>query len=391
MPFNKKTHSTIAIGTLLRASLFAILSIFNHTVSAQDAKIEIKIGHAAPLSGPISHLGKDNENGAKMAIEELNSKGIFIAGKKVIFKLVTEDDAADPGRSTIVAQKLVEAKVKGVVGHLNSGTSIPASKFYNDAGIPQISPSSTAPRYTQQGYKTAFRVLANDAQLGNTLGQYAVLINKSKKIAVIDDRTTYGQGVAEEFIKGVKNNSPHAEIVSHQSTNDKATEFGTILSNIKSQNPDLIFFGGMDAVAGPLLRQMKQLGINTMLMGGDAICSSALPALAGNSIADGQVVCAEASGLEDAMKTFKARYKARFGTDVQIWAPNAYDAVMTLADAMIQAKSAEPEKYLPVLARIRHKGITGMIEFDNKGDLKSGILTLYTYQGGKRVPRLRNE
>lgn len=391
MPFNKKINVNISACAFLHASLFAILSTFSNIADAQDAKIEIKIGHAAPLSGPIAHLGKDNENGARMAIEELNSKGISIAGKKVVFKLVTEDDAADPGRSAAVAQKLVDAKVKGVVGHLNSGTSIPASKIYNDAGIPQISPSSTAPRYTQQGYKTAFRVLANDAQLGNTLGQYAVLINKSKKIAVVDDRTTYGQGVADEFIKGVKNNSPHAEVISHQYTNDKATEFSAILNNIKTQNPDLIFFGGMDAVAGPLLRQMKQLGINTMLMGGDAICSSSLPTLAGNSIADGQVVCAEASGLEDAMKTFKARYKSRFGTDVQIWAPNAYDAVMTLADAMVQAKSSEPEKYLPVLAKIKHKGVTGMIEFDNKGDLKSGILTLYTYQAGKRVPRLRNE
>ena len=276
-----------------------------------------------------------------------------------------------------------------MIGHLNSGTTIPASKIYYEAGIPQISPSATNPKYTQQGFKTAFRVVANDGQLGGTLGRYAVQILKAKKVAVIDDRTAYGQGVAEEFVKGAKGKSSGVEVVSNQFTTDKATDFNAILTSIKSKNPDVVFFGGMDAVAGPMLRQMKQLGINAKFMGGDGICSEALATLAGDGMADGQVVCAEAGGVEEAQKKgmddFKAAYKKKFGIDVQIYAPYVYDSVMTMVDAMQKAGSADPVKYAPVLSKIQHKGVTGNIAFDDKGDIKDGTLTLYTYKAGKRV------
>ena len=364
----------------------AIAFAFAGAASAQEQVV--KIGHVGPISGSIAHLGKDNENGAKMAIDELNAKGVTIGGKKIKFELLAEDDAADPKQGTAAAQKLVDAKVNGVIGHLHSGTTIPASKIYHDAGIPQISPSATNPKYTQQGFKTAFRVVANDGELGGTLGRYAVQINKAKKVAVIDDRTAYGQGVAEEFIKGAKSKAAGVEIVAQEFTNDKATDFNAILTKIKAKNPDVVFFGGMDAVAGPMLRQMKQLGINAKFMGGDGICSEALATLAGDAMADGQVVCAEAGGVEESQKKgmdeFRAAYKKKFGTDVQIYAPYVYDAVMTMVDAMTKAGSAEPAKYLPVLAKIKHKGVTGNIEFDAKGDIKEGTLTLYTYKGGKR-------
>jgi branched-chain amino acid transport system substrate-binding protein len=364
----------------------ALAFAFAGAASAQEQVV--KIGHVGPISGAIAHLGKDNENGARMAIEELNAKGMTIGGKKVKFELLTEDDAADPKQATAAAQKLVDAKVNGVVGHLNSGTTIPASKIYYDAGIPQISPSATNPKYTQQGFNTAFRVVANDGQLGGTLGRYAVQINHAKKIAVIDDRTAYGQGVAEEFIKGVKSKGGAAEIVARQYTNDKATDFNAILTAIKAKNPDTVFFGGMDAVAGPMLRQMKALGINAKFMGGDGICSEALAKLAGDAMADGQVVCAEAGGVEEnqkkGMEDFRAAFKKKFGVDVQIYAPYVYDAVMTMADAMQKAGSAATGKYLPVLAKIHHQGVTGMIAFDKKGDIKDGTLTLYTYKDGKR-------
>jgi branched-chain amino acid transport system substrate-binding protein len=355
------------------------------TAGAED--LIVKIGNVAPISGNQAHLGKDFENGSRMAIDELNAKGITIGGKKAKFELLAEDDAADPKQGTAAAQKLVDAKVNGVIGHLNSGTTIPASKIYNEAGIPQISPSATNPKYTQQGFKTAFRVVANDAQLGSTLGRYATQTLKGKNIAVTDDRTAYGQGVADEFTKGTKGGA--ATIVSQQYTNDKATDFNAILTSIKSKNPDIVFFGGMDSVAGPMLRQMKQLGINAKLMGGDGICTESLATLAGDSMADGQVVCAEAGGVEDAQKkgldNFKASFKKKFNVDVQLYAPYAYDAVMTMVDAMVKAGSAEPAKYLPALANIHHKGVTGNIVFDAKGDIKDGTLTLYTYKGGKRV------
>ena len=353
-------------------------------VSAQEV---VKIGHVGPTSGGIAHLGKDNENGARMAIDELNAKGVSIGGKKVKFELLAEDDGGDPKQGTAAAQKLVDSKVSGVVGHLNSGTSIPASKIYSDAGIPQISPSATNPKFTRQGFKTTFRVVADDVHLGGTLGRYAAKELKGKSIAVIDDRTAYGQGVADEFEKGVK--GAGGKTVAREFTNDKATDFTAILTNLKAKKPDIVFFGGMDAVAGPMIRQMKQLGIKAKFMGGDGICSGELPKLSGGAMDDGQVVCAEAGGVEGeqkkGMEDFKARFKTKFNADVQIYAPYVYDALNVMVAAMEKAGSSDPAKYLPVLAKTAgYKGVTGNISFDEKGDVKNGALTMFTYKGGNR-------
>jgi branched-chain amino acid transport system substrate-binding protein len=354
--------------------------------AAPAAPTTIKIGHVGPISGSIAHLGKDNENGARMAIDDLNAKGLTIQGVKVKFELLAEDDAADPKQGTAAAQKLVDAKVHGVIGHLNSGTSIPASKIYSDAGIPQISPSATNPKFTRQGYATTFRVVADDVHLGGTLGKYAVTELKGKSIAVIDDRTAYGQGVADEFEKGVT--AAGGSVVGREFTSDKATDFTGILTSLKAKKPDVVFFGGMDAVAGPMMRQMKQLGINAKFMGGDGICTGELPKLAAGAMRDSQVVCAEAGGIDEAgkpaMEKFKTDFKAKFNADVQIYAPYVYDAVMTMVAAMQKADSADPKKYLPALKAIEYQGVTGKIAFDEKGDIKNGALTLYTYKGGKK-------
>ncbi len=371
--------------TYFKLTVLASLVAASSLSLAQDQVV--KIGHVGPISGAIAHLGKDNENGARLAIEELNAKGVTIGGKKIKFELVAEDDAADPKQGTAAAQKLVDAKISGIIGHLNSGTTIPASKIYNDAGIPQISPSATNPKYTRQGYKTAFRVVADDVHLGGTLGRYAVKDLKGKAIAVIDDRTAYGQGVAEEFEKAVK--AAGGTLVGHEFTNDKATDFMPILTTLKAKKPDIIFFGGMDAVGGPMLKQMKSLGINAKFMGGDGICTTELVKLAGDAMADGQVICAEAGGVDGALKKgmdeFGAKYKKRFNDDVKLYAPYVYDAVNVMVDAMQRAKSSDPAKYLPELAKTPgYKGVTGTIAFDAKGDIKNGALTLYTYKGGKR-------
>ena len=351
-----------------------------------QAQTVIKIGHVSPLTGNQAHLGKDNENGARLAIDDLNEKKLKIGGQDVKFELLPEDDAADPKQGTAVAQKLVDAKVAGVIGHLNSGTTIPASKIYSEAGIPQISPSATNPKYTLQGYKTAFRVVANDGQLGGTLGRYAVKELKGKAIAIIDDRTAYGQGVADEFEKSVK--AAGGKLVGREFTNDKATDFAAILTKLKAGKPDVVFFGGMDAVAGPMLRQMKQLGVKAKFMGGDGICTAELAKLAGDSMGDDQVVCAEAGGVtakqEKGLEDFKARFKQKFNAEVQIYAPYVYDATMVMAAAMQKANSADPGKYLPELAKISYSGVTGTIAFDAKGDIKDGTLTLFTYKKGQR-------
>ena len=362
----------------------AIALAFAGSVAAQD--MVVKIGHVAPVSGEISHLGKDNENGAKMAIEELNAKGIVIGGKKVKFELLAEDDAADPKQGTAVAQKLVDAKVNGVIGHLNSGTTVPASKIYDKAGIVQISPSATLLEYTHQGFKGAFRVVANDGQLGGTMGRYAVEVKGAKKIAVIDDKTAYGEGVAKQFILGAK--SKGAVIVDQQHTTKTSTDFNAILTSIRSKKPDLIFLGGFDSIGGPMLRQMKALGMDVKFMGGDALCTTKLIELAADALGEEKVTCAEAGGILPAQKKARddwdAAYKKKFNLDVQIYAPYVYDAVMVMAQAMKDANSAEPAKYLPFLKKIQYKGITGDIAFDQFGDIKNGSLTIYTYKGGKK-------
>jgi len=366
-------------GLLLVALSFAGLA------SAQEV---VKIGHSGDLSGPVSYFGKDSENGARMAIEALNARGATIAGKKVKWTLVGEDDASDPKQGAAVAQKLVDAKVNGVVGHEGSGTTIPASRIYNDAGIPQISPSATSTLYTHQGFATAFRVVANDAQLGRALGRYAVKSMAAKRIAVIDDRTAYGQGLATEFANGLRQQG--GSVVAKEYTDYRATDFSAILTRVRASNPDLVFFGGMNAVAGPMLRQMKQLGIKARMMGGDGICSDEIFKLSGGTMTDGQVVCAEAGGVEDAGKAalddFRAAYRKRFGIDVQIIAPYSYDAVMMIATAMNKAGSSSPAKYLPELAKLQYKGVTGNIAFDQHGDIRDGVITLYTFKGGHRMP-----
>jgi branched-chain amino acid transport system substrate-binding protein len=371
--------------THFKLTLVASMVALSGLAMAQEQVV--KIGHVAPISGAIAHLGKDNENGARLAVEELNAKGISIGGKKIKFELLAEDDAADPKQGTAAAQKLVDAKVSGVVGHLNSGTTIPASKIYSDAGIPQVSPSATNTKYTRQGFKTAFRVVADDGHLGGALGRYAVKDLKGKSIAVIDDRTAYGQGVAEEFEKAVKAAGGH--LVGHEFTTDKATDFMPILTTLKAKKPDIVFFGGMDAVGGPMLKQMKSLGISAKFMGGDGICTTELVKLAGDAMADGQVICAEAGGMDGALKKgmdeFGVKYKKRFNDDVNLYAPYVYDAVNLMVDAMQRAKSTDPSKYLVELSKTSgYKGVTGVIAFDEKGDLKNGALTLYTYKAGKR-------
>jgi branched-chain amino acid transport system substrate-binding protein len=356
--------------------------------AAATQEVLVKIGHAAPLTGNQAHLGRENENGARMAIADLNQQKLKIGGQEAKFQLISEDDGADPRRGTFAAQKLVDAKVAGVVGHMNSGTTIPASRIYFEAGIPQISPSATNPRYTTQGHKTAFRLIANDTQLGAILGRYAVIGLRGKAIAIIDDRTAYGQGIADAFEKSVI--AAGGKLIGREYTNDRATDFTSILTTLsqKWSKPDIVFFGGMDTVAGPIIRQMNQFGINAKFLGGDGICTNELAKLSGDAMGDDQVVCAEAGGVtatqEKRLDDFKARFLQKYNSQVQIYAPYVYDAMMVMAAAMQKANSTDPAKYLPELAKISYNGVTGTIEFDAKGDLRDGYATVFSYRNGQR-------
>ena len=364
----------------------ASVALLAGAASAQD--MVVKIGHVGPVSGAQAHYGKDNENGARMAIEDLNAKGVTIGGKKVKLELVAEDDAADPKQGTAAAQKLCDAKVAGVVGHLNSGTTIPASAVYNQCGIPHITPSATNPKLTQQGFKTTFRLLANDNALGAGLALHAANNLKLKKVAIIDDRTAYGQGVAEVFAATAK--SKGIQIVDQQYTTDKATDFMAILTAIKSKNPDGVFFGGMDPQAGPMLRQMEQLGLsNVKYFGGDGICTDKLIELSGGAKTLGNVVCAEGGSSLAKMPggtKWKERYDAKYPKQFQVYSPYVYDATHVLVQAMVEAGSIDPKVYLPKLAAINYKGVTANIAFEKDGELKNPAMTLYQYKDGKKVP-----
>src|SRR5512143_3563386 len=336
---------------------------------------------ASPLTGPQAHLGKDSENGARLALDEINAAGLTLGGKKVVLELKSEDDAADPKTATTVAQKLVDEGVVGVIGHLNSGATIPASKIYADNGIPQISPSATAVAYTASGFKTAFRVMTNDAQQGGVLGRYAVTKLGAKKIAIIDDRTAYGQGLADEVEKAAK--AAGAEVVAREYTSDRATDFMAILTSIKGKSPDLVFFGGMDPQGAPMIKQMKQLGMTAKFLGGDGVQTPKLIELAG---ADAEGALASNPGLPlDAMPggaAFKAKFEAKYGK-IQNYSPYAYDAMHVLIDAMKRAGSSDPAKYLAELPKTNYQGVTGRIRFAAKGDLAGGAVTLYQVKDGK--------
>ena len=369
----------------LKLTVLAAVAAVAGTAVAQDVQV-VKIGHVAPLSGAQAHYGKDNENGVRMAIEDLNAQGITIAGKKVRFEIVAEVDAADPKQGTAAAQKLCDAKVAGVVGHLNSGTTIPASKVYNDCGIPHVTGAATNPNLTKPGYKTTYRIIANDNALGAGLALYAADALKLKKIAIIDDRTAYGQGVADVFKKIAA--SKGIQIVDEQFTTDKATDFMAILTAIKSKGPDGIFFGGMDPQAGPMLRQMEQLGLsNVKYFGGDGICTSEIAKLSGGAKTLDNVVCAEGGASLAKMPggtAWKAKYDAKYPAQFQVYSPYTYDATFVLVDAMKRAGSTDPKVYTAKLGETSFKGVTSTISFESNGELKNPAMTLYVYKDGKK-------
>src|SRR5262245_33292502 len=300
--------------------------------AAPAAGLEVKIGHVGPLTGGIAHLGKDNENGARLAIDEANAAGIKIDGKAVKFTLVAEDDQADPKVGTTVAQKLVDAKVAGVVGHLNSGTSIPASPIYSQAGIPVISGSATNPKLTEQGFKTQFRVVGRDDQQGPAVASFLAANNKPKVVAVIDDATAYGEGIANEVEKTLK--AAGIKTLPREKGTDKTTDWKAILTKLRGRNPDAVFYGGMDATGGPLMKQARELGIKSVFAFGDGACTEEMAKLAGTA-AEG-LICSQAGiPVAAADKRFLEAYKKKFNADPILYSPFTYDAANLLIQAMV--------------------------------------------------------
>ena len=348
--------------------------------AAAEAQV-VNIGFAAPLTGPQAHYGEEYKNGVTLAIEDANAENPTIDGKPVKFQLQAEDDQADPKTATQVAQKFVDAKINGIIGHFNSGTAIPASKIYHDAGVPMIA-MATAPQFTQQGFNTTFCSMTSDTQQGAVMGKFVVEKLGAKKIAIIDDRTAYGQGLADEFEKSVK--AAGGEIIKREFTNDKATDFTAILTTIKGAGPDIIFYGGADAQSAPMAKQLKRLGITAPLVSGEMTKTPTFLKLAGAE-SEGTIASLAGLPLEQMPKgnDYATRYKARFNQDVATYSPYGYDATRIMIEAMKKANSADPAKYLPELAKTEYAGVTAAsISYDEKGDLKNGTVTVYKVEGG---------
>lgn len=343
----------------------------------------VKIGHAAPLTGAIAHLGKDNENGVRLAIDEANAKGLTIGGEKIVFEMISEDDEGKENKGPIIAQKFVDAKVAGVVGHLNSGVTIPASAVYNQAGIPMISGSATNPKYTEQGFKIAFRTVGRDDQQGPAIASYLKAEFHPKSVAVIDDATAYGEGLANEVEKTLK--ASGIEVLPREKGTQETRDWKAILTKLKGKGPDAIFYGGMDSGAGPLLRQGRELGIKAVFAFGDGACTEKMKELAGD--ASEGMICSQAGiPVQAASKAFLEAFKKKFNADPLIYAPFTYDAANLLIAAMQAADSVDPAKYLPELAKIKYEGASGHIEFDEKGDRKDAEMTIFTMKAGVITP-----
>jgi branched-chain amino acid transport system substrate-binding protein len=367
-------------------ALAAAILVSLGATSPVQADETILIGLAGPLTGPSARIGKDLENGAQLAIADANAQKPTLQGKPVTFKLLSEDDQSDPRTAVAVAQRLVDEGVAGVVGHWNTGTSIPAARIYHDAGIAQVAPVATGHGYTQQGFDTSFRVMGHDDDGGHYAGDYAVKVLKAKRIAVIDDRTAFGQGLADEFIKSLA--AQGLQPVAREYVDDKTVDFSAVLTTVRSKNADLIFFGGVDSQAAPLARRIKQLGMNTQLMGAGGFVSQTFLTLAQK---EGEGVVALEPGLPleqmPGGKAFEQAYSDRYKTHIELHAPFAYDATRVLIAAIEQAGSADPADYLPKLRAIHYQGVTGTIAFDAQGNLQQPSFTLYRVVDGKWQPQ----
>jgi branched-chain amino acid transport system substrate-binding protein len=371
--------------------VFLVLSLAAGLAQAADP-ITVQIGYAGPTSGPQAAIGQDAANAVRMAVGELNHRNLSIGGAPVTWKALIEDDQGDPKQATSVAQRFVDSRVNGVVGHLNSGCTYPASRIYERGGIPDITPSSTDPKIAKQGFKTFFRIIANDTALGAALAKHARNVLKAQKVAVIDDRTAYGQGLADEF--ALRARALGMQVVDREYTTDKATDFSAILTKIRGSTPDVIFFGGVYPQGGPMLRQIERLGLKTHFMGGDAICVPSLATLAGEAV--DMTICAEGGSPLAQMPggpAWKARYDAAFGSAAyQIFSPYAYDATMVLAQAMLKAQSVDPAKYTASIRDIDYDGVTKQhIRFLADGNLAAPGVTLSGFEHGvKKVISVEN-
>jgi ABC-type branched-subunit amino acid transport system substrate-binding protein len=370
----------------ITAPLALVASLMTLGASATAQEQVVRIGVSGPLSGANAFAGKDNENGVRLAVEELNAQKLKVGGRSVRFELMSEDDQGDPKAGVNVAQKFADAGVKFVLGPYNSGVAIPASRVYNDAGI-LMSTVGTNPKITQSRYPNVFRIVASDNQVGGSMAAYAAKELKIKTVGVIDDRTAFGQGIADEFTKQAR--ASGLTVAGREFTNDKASDFASILTAFRAKKVDAIFFGGYAPQAAPMARQMKQLGLaNVRLLGGDTLCSPEMAKLGGDAVG-ANVLCAQAGAMLDKQPGgpgFKARYKQRFQRDPDVYAPAFYDQTMFIAQAMKNANTVDAPAVSKALHTMSWQGVAGTYGYDAGGNLKKTAVTVYTFKGGALAP-----
>jgi ABC-type branched-subunit amino acid transport system substrate-binding protein len=358
----KRQAKLIPLSCLLACAAFAS--------QAQAQEQVVKIGHSGPLSGPNAFAGKDNENGVRLAIEELNAKKMVVGGKTLKFELSSEDDQCDPKSGVAVAQKFVDDNIKYVMGPYCSGVAIPASRVYSQGNV-LLSTVGTNPKVTDSGYKNLYRIIASDNQIGASMAVYAAKVLKVSKVGVIDDRTAFGQGLAEEFSKEAGKQG--LTVVGREFTTDKAIDFNAILTSFKAKQPQAIFFGGYAPQGAPMTRQLKQLGMtDTKLLGGDTLCSPAMGKLGGDAVND-TVYCAQGGSMVE-------KFKKRFNADADAYAASYYDQVMFIAESMKKANSIDPEKVGAELYKGSYKGVAATYAYDEKGNLKQAPITVFTFK-----------
>ncbi len=342
---------------------------------------DILVGLAGPMTGDQSKIGGDLERGARIAVEEWNVKG-GIMGREV--RLEVGDDRHDPKQAVSVANKMVNLGIVGMVGHFNSSASIPASSVYHDAGTPMITPGSTNPRLTEQGYENVFRVVGRDDQQGKVAAEFAVKQLKVKRVAILHDKTTYGQGLADEFRKSLAHyEADGVEVVSFDGLTQGDKDFRGILTRLKEEPLDLYFFGGIFPEGGLLVKQAKEVGLNVPMMSGDGVIDPKFIEIAGEASNGTYLTFTPDTEKLPQAADFLKKYKTRHGDELAPYAIYAYDATNILLKAVSQAQTTNPEKVIAAIRNIKYDGALGHVEFDEKGDVTQSPYIVWITQNGR--------
>lgn len=365
----KKRH--VGPGLAVIFFIFSLSLLFSCTRKEES----IKIGVAGPMTGDQSKMGIDVKNGAELAVKEWNQKG-GVLGKKIA--LLVEDDQHDPKQAVSVANKLVNDGIAGMIGHFNSSASIPASSVYNKAKIPMITPASTNPQLTEQGFTNVFRVCGRDDQQGLVAATFVADVLRLKKVAVLHDKTTYGQGLADEFVKALGN---RVAVAGYNGISQEDKDFRAVLTALKGKGAELLYFGGIYPQGGLIIKQARELGMNIPFMSGDGVIDQKFVEIAGPASEGSYLTFSPDPERLGSAKDFLRSYKAVYGAPGP-YSIYAYDAANVMLRAIETAKTTEGTAVSKAIHEMKHAGAVGDLQWDEKGDvLRSPYVVWITKNG----------